>query len=632
MLQNIRENLTGRLALIVLVVIALSFVFVGGASFTTIGSNYAAKVDDVEIGVAQFEAAYRDRIQQNPQLANLPSEYRQQLRSNVLEELIQQRVIDNYLDNAGFEISDRQLTEALRNVPEFQVDGKFDRETYDQLIASVGMTPAQFESSQKLSMRRNQLQRAILGTSVVPPSSYRRYLNLAFENRLVTTASISAEAVADEVNVSDEMIAAYYDENPDLFNLPETADIEYVEILRDSVASDVRVSEDDLREYYEYNSDRYLRDEQRQARHILILFDDDEAGAEQVANELLTRVRAGESFAELAQQYSKDGGTSADGGNLGALTEEQLPDALGNAIFSMNEGEIRGPVKGDFGFHIVQLDEILESGPLPYEQVRASLLTELQEQEAEGLFLELERKLSAALFDATDINAIAEAVGREVQSYEGFARDSLEPFDGNTSAVDAIFDPVVLSGAQFSEVIEVDANRTAVFSVTQHNPATREPLEAVRDEILTMLTNQQSEDLMAARAEQMLEAIRNGTDFAAAATAIGATVSEPTVLTRNAETADQLLAVAVFTAVKPDQDNPTLGSTRNAAGGYTVYSLDAVIPGRPQAIPQEQRDAGKGQLEEQYGVGDFVAFVHALRANADVIINDDALAAQDLFQ
>lgn len=632
MLQNIRENLTGRLALVVLVVIALSFVFVGGASFTTIGSNYAAKVDDAEIGIAQFEAAYRDRIQQNPQLANLPAEYRQQLRSNVLEELIQQRVIDNYLEDAGFEVSDRQLTEALRSIPEFQVDGKFDRETYNQLLESANVTPAQFESSQKLSMRRNQLQRAILGTSVVPPSGYRRYLNLAFENRLVTTAAISADSVADEVNVTEEMVAAYYDENPDLFNLPETADIEYVEIRRDSVASDVRVSEEDLLEYYEYNKERYLRDEQRQARHILILFDDDEAGAEQIANEMLTRVRAGESFAELAEQYSKDGGTSADGGNLGALTESQLPDALGDAIFSMEEGEIRGPVKGDFGFHVVQLDEILESGPLPFEQVRASLLTELQEQEAEGLFLELERKLSAALFDATDISAIAAAADREVQSYEGFARDSVEPFDGSTTAVDAVFDPVVLSGAQFSEVIEIDANRTVVFSVTQHNEATREPLEAVREQIVTMLTNQQSEDLMAARAQQMLDAIRDGAEFAAAAEAIGAVASDPIVMTRNADTADQFLAVAVFTAVKPTQDNPTLGTTRNGVGGYTVYSLDAVIPGRPQAIPQEQRDAGKNQLVEQYGVGDFVAFVHALRANADVIINDDALAAQDLFQ
>ena len=632
MLQNIRENLTGKLALIILAVIALSFVFVGGASFTTIGSNYAAKVGDSEIGLAQFESAYRERIRANPQLANLPEEYRLQLRRNILDGLIQQRVIDNYLDDAGFNVSDKQLTDAVHQIPEFQVDGRFNRESYEALLSQAGLTAAQFEASQKLSMRRNQLQRAVIESSVVPPSGYRRYLNLAFENRLVTTASISADVVADEINVTDEMISAYYDENPAMFNVPESADIKYVEILRESVAADVSVSEEDLREYYDFNKDRYLQDEQRQARHILILFDNDESGAEEVATEVLARARSGESFAELARQYSKDGGTASDGGNLGALTRTQLPDALAGAIFSMKEGEILGPVKGDFGFHVVQLDRILESGPLPYEQVRASLLTELQEQEAEGLFLELERKLSAALFDATDISVVADAVGQEVKSYEGFTRDSIEPFDGNTSAVDAVFDPIVLSGAQMSEVIEVDANRTAVFSVSKHNVASREPLEAVRDEVVTMLTNQLSEDLMAARAQQMLDAVRGGEDFAAAAEAIGAVASEPTIMGRDRDTADQFLAVAVFTAVKPTQDNPTLGMTRNGVGGYTVYRLGAVVPGRPETIPQADRDAGKNQLVEQYGVGDFVAFVQALQANAEIIINDDALAAQDLFQ
>jgi peptidyl-prolyl cis-trans isomerase D len=632
MLQNIRENLTGKLALIVLVVIALSFVFVGGASFTTIGSNYAAKVDGSEIGLGQFEQAYRDRIRENPQLANLPEEYRLQLRRNILDGLIQQRVIDNYLDDAGYNVSDQQLTRAVHQIPEFQVNGRFNREAYEALLGQAGITAAQFEASQKQAMRRNQLQRAVIGSSVVPPSGYRRYLNLAFESRLVTTATITADVVADEVNVTDEMIAAYYDANPAMFNVPESADIEYVELLRDSVAADVSVSEEDLREYYELNKDRYLQDEQRRARHILILFDGDEDGAEGVATEILTRAQSGESFAELARQYSKDGGTANDGGSLGALTRTQLPDALGSAVFSMKERDILGPVKGDFGFHVVKLDEILESGPLPYDQVRASLLTELQEQEAEGLFLELERKLSAALFDAADLNVVANAVGREVQRYDGFTRDSNEPFDGNITAVDAVFDPVVLSGAQMSEVIEVDANRTVVFSVRNHNEASREPLDAVRDRIVTMLTNQQAEDLMAARAQQMLEAVRGGEDFAKAAEAIGATTAGPTVMGRDRDTADQFLAVAVFTAVKPTQDNPTLGTTRNGVGGYTVYRLDAVIPGRPETIPQAERDAGKNQLVEQYGVGDFVAFVQALQADAEIIINDDALAAQDLFQ
>jgi hypothetical protein len=130
----------------------------------------------------------------------------------------------------------------------------------------------------------------------------------------------------------------------------------------------------------------------------------------------------------------------------------------------------------------------------------------------------------------------------------------------------------------------------------------------------------------------MLDAIRAGEEFATAAQTVGADASPPSLLTRNAQDADQSLAVAIFTALKPTQDNPTLGSTRNDAGGYTVYSLDAVIPGQPQSIPQAERDAGKEQLVSQYGVGDYRAFEQALRANAEIIINQDVLAAQDLFQ
>ncbi len=632
MLQNIRDNLTGKVALVVLGTIALSFVFVGGANFTTIGSSYAAKVDGTDIGINQFELAYRDAVQENPQYAALPDEYRLQLRSNILEQMIQQQVIDNYLDEAGFKISDQQLTEIVHQFPEFQLDGRFDRATYIAVLEGVGMTPAQFEASQRQSLRRAQLQRAIRGSAVLPPSSYRRFLNLAFENRVVTTATISPDLVAAEIVVSDEMVSAFYDENPTMYSLPETADVDYVEIRRDSVAAEVSVTDEELREYYELNKDRYQQDEQRQARHILILFDGDEAGAKVVADEMITRVNSGEMFADLARQFSKDSMSSDIGGDLGALTRAQLPDALADVVFSMNEGEVRGPVKGDFGYHIVRLDKILESGPLPYEQVQASLLTELQEQEAEGLFLALERKLSDALFDATDIRTVADAIGVDVQSAPGFARDSAEPFGGIATAVDAIFDPVVLSGARLSEIVELDANRTLVFSVSGHQPATRDTLVNVRAQIVETLTNQQSENLMASRAQQMLDAIEAGAAFAAAAESVGADAPVTSMMTRNAEDSDQFLAIEVFTAIKPMQGKPTLGSARNEAGGYTVYSLDAVIPGAPESIPLAERDAGRTQLVDQYGVGDFVAFVQELRANAEVIINEDALAAQDLFQ
>jgi peptidyl-prolyl cis-trans isomerase D len=631
MLQNIREKFTGWVAISILAVIGFSFVFVG-LNYSFIGQSFAAKVDGVDIGVAQFENAYREQLQANPQYAQLPEEYRQQLRSNILEQLIQQRVIDNYLEKAGYQISDEQVTAMIQRAPDFQVDGKFDMETYRTLLAQAGYEPARFEAAQRISLRREQLQRAIRGSALVSPAQYRRYLNLVAEQRVVTLASIDAAVVADEVVVTDEMIATYYDDNPTLYQLPESADVDYVEITRSDVAATVSISEQELQEYYEFNKDRYLQDEQRQARHILIPFGEDEDAAEATARDLLARAQAGESFEELARENSQDGGTAPQGGDLGVLTRTQLPGELGGSIFSMDEGMIEGPVKTDFGFHIIRLDRILERGPLPLEQVRGELTTELQDQQAESLFRDLERQLSDALFDATDISALAAAVGMELKTVAGFTRLGGEPFGTNEAAIDAIFDEAVLAGGLLSEIVELDANRSAVFAVTKHVEATRQPLEDIRDAIAESLKSQQAESLMDAKADEMLAALAAGEEFAAAAESIGATAAAPTAMTRNAEDLDQFIAVAVFTALKPTQGKPTTGSTRNGAGGFTVFSLDAVIPGRPESIPLADRDAGKKQLADQSGIGDFVAFVQALRADADVAINQDALAAQDLFQ
>ena len=631
MLQNIREKFTGWVAITILAVIGVTFVFVGGANFVFIGNNYAAKVDDIDIGIGQFEAAYQDQVQQNPQLAQMGAEIRAQVRAGVLEQLIQQRVIDNYIDEAGYRVSDEQLTRLIQATPEFQVDGKFNMNMYLDLLAANGYEPTAFERAQRVTLRRSQLQFGIRASAIMSPAAFRRYLNLAGEQRIVRLATIDPESVAAEITVTDEMIAAFYDENPTMFQLPESVDIEYIEIQRSQVAQGVSVSEEDLLDYYEFNKDRYEQDEQRQSRHILILAEDDEAAAEATANELLARINAGESFEDLARENSADSFTAERGGDLGALTRSQMPDGLDSAVFTMSEGEVGGPIKTDFGFHLVRLDAIIEPGPLPLDQVRGELTTELQDQQAERLFLDLERKLSDALFDATDINALSAAVGVEVQAVAGFTRQSSEPFGGELKVVDAVFDEMILSGEQLSEIIEIDSNRSAVFAVTSHQPATRQPLDDVREQVRASLESQQAEGVMAAKADEMIAALNDGVEFTAAAEAIGATAEEPTIMSRGDQEADQFISVAVFTALKPAQDAPTTGSTRNGVGGYTVYSLEAVVPGSPEGVPVEQRDAGKMQLTDQTGMGDFVAFVQALREDAEVIINDDVLAAQDLL-
>ena len=85
-------------------------------------------------------------------------------------------------------------------------------------------------------------------------------------------------------------------------------------------------------------------------------------------------------------------------------------------------------------------------------------------------------------------------------------------------------------------------------------------------------------------------------------------------------------------AVPQPITNAAAGSVRQLDGAYAVFSLDAVLPGRPESIPLAQRDEGKLQLAQQSGFGDLQAFVKSLYDSADIVVNDDVVAGSDLFQ
>jgi peptidyl-prolyl cis-trans isomerase D len=634
MLQVIRDKFTGWIAIAILALIGVPFLFFG-INYNFTSQSFAAKVDGSEIEIGLFEQTYRDQLERNPTWAQLPDEYRVQIRQSILESMIRDRLVDLYLVKRGYQISNEQVTAAIQRVPDFQVDGVFDKDTYYTLLAQNGYDPTRFEQSQRGSMREDQLRRAIGATAVVTPAEFRRYLNLIAEQRLVSLARFDLTSVSADIEVTDEMITAYYDDNPTMFLTEESVDVEFIEIGRDAVAETVDVSEEALLEYYEDSQDRYLQDEQRRARHILILSGDDEDAAEATARDLLARIQGGESCEDLAGEYSADGGTSAQGGDLGVMTREQLGGELGSAIFSMDEGAVEGPIESDFGFHVVRLDEILEQGPLPLEQVRVELLSELRRLESEDAFRELERKVSDALFDATDVqnlNAIAAAAGLEPQMASGFTRAGGEPIGSNQAAIDAVFDERVLLNGEVSEVVELDANRSAVFKVTQYHEATRQPLDVVRDQISVTIRTQEAESIVLDNAAQLLADLDTGAAFAFAAEVAGATVSAPMLLSRDNSEMDQAVLAQVFMAKKPGQDAPVFGQVANTGGGLTVFNLEAVLPGRPQTIPQADRDAGKNQLAQQAGRSDYLAFVESLYNDADIVISRDALAAQDLLQ
>ena len=184
---------------------------------------------------------------------------------------------------------------------------------------------------------------------------------------------------------------------------------------------------------------------------------------------------------------------------------------------------------------------------------------------------------------------------------------------------------------EISEIIELDANRSAVFKVSNYYPATRQTIEEVRELIQGAVRTEKTRNIVSGKVDQLLAALVDGANFEEAATEVEATVTPSALVTRQSESPDQAILIAVFNARKPTPDKPTTGTAISGTGAYAVYSVSEVIPGRPETIPLAERDAAKVALAQQSGIEDYNAFVSQLEQDAAVVISDDALARQDLF-
>jgi peptidyl-prolyl cis-trans isomerase D len=631
MLQNIRDRFTGGFAIAILALLCVPFVFFG-INYNFIGSGYAAKVNGEEISLFDFDNAYRQQLANYGEFGSqLPEQMRTLLKQNVLNNLIWDTVVDQYLSEQGFRISDEMIAKFIQSADEFKVDGKFSKDNYYAWLAERGLDPVVFEANQRIGLRQGQLQRGVAATAFVTPAEYRRYLNLVREQREVAIATFDIEEFAEEVEVTDADVQSYYDERPDDFRSAETVDLKYLELRRDSLLQQVQVTDAELRQEYENASSRYLQDEQRRAAHILIPFEDDEAAAEAQATAIAERIRAGEPFADLARQHSADSGTSDNGGDLGLLAHSQLPGPLGDAIFSMRQGEIAGPVRSDFGFHVIRLNAIQEGGPLPLDQVRAELEQELRSRKADDLWRSKERAVADALFDADSIEALAATAGLEVKQANGYTRNGGAPFGNNQRAIDAIFDEDVLVERRISDIVELDANRSVVVQVSDYHEAERKPLAEVRDEIVGAIRNNRAREIVAEKASTLQAALREGQEFTAAAEAVEASAISTAVIRRDDNEADAGVRAAVFRVKKPLPGQVRIGTTQTASGDEAVFSVTRYAPGRPEAIPVAQRDEGKRTLAAQAGQADYTALVFELERLADVERNPDALNQQSLF-
>ncbi len=619
MLQKIREG--GKWVFgAILALIALSFVFFG-IDFNIGVPTFAAKVNGEEVPLLEFQQRLQSAESQFASLyrTEFTEEIRRQIRADVLQTLVRREALQQKVEDAGYRVSDERLTEAIRGFPEFQIDGQFSIDVYRSMLRNQGYTPQSFERAQRRDLAIRELQQGVADSTFFTPAEFRQYIELVNERREIAYAVFAADQFADGVELEPGAVEAFYAANQADFMTEEAVDLEYVRLTRASIADSLVVSDDQLREYYEQQAEAYAGDEQRQARHILLTGDN----AEQKAMAALERVRGGEDFAAVATEVSDDGGTKAAGGDLGWVGRGTLVGPFEDALFSMSEGEIVGPIETEFGFHIIRLEGIQAPDVPPFETIQSQLRDDFLETQIEDTYHAKANELADAAFDAlTELAPVAEAVGLPLSRVNGLTRRGGVPeFPIGDPVVEAAFSPEVLEDRKNSPLLEL-GDEVVVLRVAEHQLAKPRDLEEVREVITARLIQAQAEAEAAAHGARFLASLTDSSDPAALVAEHAGIWKEPRWVARGGGGEDvpvEVVATAFGLNWLPAGGVQTKGVSLGT-GDYAVVQVSRREPGQPQTISREERDARKEQLATQAAILELTAYVAQVTEDAKVQI------------
>lgn len=626
MLQTIRDKITGWVAGIFLGAIGVVFVF-WGIDFQSGVGTYAAKVDGERIPVETVRRAWQQRQSQLQQMLRneLPPDMVKAQQAALLDQHIQQALLTRRANEFGYRVSDQALAKRVMEIPQFQVDGKFSADRYNGLLRSNGMTEAGFESDLQAELLLEQLQNAVVDSAFVAPYELERRYALEKQQREIDYVLLAANDFLPAATVTDEQVRKYYEQHTNEFLLPETLDLQYIELTRAQAEAGVTATEQGLKEYYEQVKDRFESPARRKGRHILITTEGmDDAAAQKKAQELAEKAEAGADFAQLARENSKDPGSAQQGGDLGWAERGMFVGPFEDALFSMKPGEIRGPVKTQFGYHVLKLEEIDAGHKKSFEEARAEVETEFRKDRAQTSFYDASQKLADGAFAAlTELDSVAKSMSLPVRTLKGFTREGGGELGQDPNVIQAAFSEDVLERRQNSPLVAVGDDKALVLRVVGHKPAEPRPLAEVRGQIESRLRTQAAREAAAAKGAEAVARLQKGESWEA----LSATGLKPVgkrFATRDDSVAPQAVVRQAFTVAKSEISaaKPYVTGIATDDGNYAVLAVTQVRSGEAGTEAEAARTARKRQTERRVGTEELTAYVAEAERNADIVRND----------
>ncbi|HEY3327855.1 MAG TPA: SurA N-terminal domain-containing protein, partial [Novimethylophilus sp.] len=518
MLEAIRERSQSWIAKLILAMITVPFALWGVDSYLRqAGSNVAvAKVNGESVTVQQFSKSLQELRDSMKEKADAGFMENPEVRSAVLDKLINARLLAAEVRRGGYAISDEQLSKTIITMPEFQKDGQFSQDAYDKILAANGLTPSRFEAVMRGDLLTQQVRNSISRLAFAPHAVADNALRVQHQLREVSVYSFRPGDFLSQAKVESAELKAYYDKHQDEFRVPEQVKLDFAVLSANSLIASMQISDAEAKKFYDDNAAKFQGDEERRASHILIAFgagkdEAAKAAAKKKAQEVWAEAKKSpEKFAVLAKKYSQDPGSAANGGDLGPIKRGLMVKPFEDTVFGMAPGSISDPVETEFGYHIIKLMEV-KGAAQSFDQVRGQIRAELMYQKALAKFAEAAESFSNTVYEqSASLEPAAKEHNLQIQKSDWMSREDAAKFFKNDKLAGQIFSDEVRKEKRNTEAVEVTPNTLVAARVAEARAASMKSFDEVKAGIEDKLKHVQAARLAMQQGEKVLADLKKG--------------------------------------------------------------------------------------------------------------------------
>jgi len=363
-------------SIVKLIILLLILVFLVSGLISSLPKKdpYAIKVGSLEFSLVYFnkileEAIQKLKIENDKNLSNQEVSY---LKNNIVKDIIHRSLILLEAKSMGMIPSDNQVREEITKIPEFYVNGGFNRKFYEKTLKNYNINEKQLIEKIKEDIIISMFINSVSPKKQVLPYLSDIIIQDILQTREINLIKIPFNSLNIRQSINHEELKNIYKENQDQFMMPEQRIIEYITISRDFLLRNINISVSDekLKQLYiKKGLSSTKTPEKREVKQILL-------NSLNNAKKARYALKNGENFELVANKYA----SKFKEINLGVILYKDLDKNISDQIFRLKRGEISEVIKTPLGFYIFKVVNIIPEQKKSFESVKKVLKEKYIEQ------------------------------------------------------------------------------------------------------------------------------------------------------------------------------------------------------------------------------------------------------------